>query len=288
MVSDTRASVPAQPGFADFKYSDEEALTFYNGVLSVYDALFPNWRCTVLEQSAWLGPLIDCVREIEALRILDVSAGIGTQAIALALWGHIVTALDRSPIALSRARAEAVHFGVQINCCVADMRNLTCISNQRFDVAISMGNSLCVLQSLDELVLAFTQVRLKLRSGGRFFVGIRDYRMAVRNRPSFDGPVCGRDPSGHRISHQMWTWLDDRRYLLHIYVDRRSQSGAWTCQAFSSVVRAVLPDEVEIALRMAGFESLDWLVDLEQQQKSASENGFDELLLCARKGAEIL
>jgi SAM-dependent methyltransferase len=261
---------------------------FYNGVLSVYDSLFPNWRRMVLEQSAWLGPLIEpAPRRHETLRILDVSAGIGTQAIALALWGHIVTALDRSPIALSRARAEAERFGIAIDTSVADMRDLTVVSDRTFDVAVSMGNSLCVLQSFDQLVLAFVQVRKKLRTDGRFFVGIRDYRAAVRNRPSFDGPVCGSEASGYRVAHQMWTWLDDRHYLLHIYLDRHSQCGGWVPQVFRSVVRAVLPDEVERALGIAGFTKFEWLVDLEQEQKSASESGFDELLLCAWNGAKI-
>jgi len=270
--------------------ADEEALKFYDSVNSIYDSLFPNWRRMVFDQDAWLGPLIERGPEgSEALRILDVNAGIGTQAIALALRGHLVTALDRSLPALARARVEAAeYFGVLIDCCVADMRDLTCISDQRFDVAVSMGNSLCVLQTFEEQVLALTQVRQKLRRGGRFFVGIRDYRMAIRDRTSFDGPVVGCDSNGYRIAHQMWTWLDDRRYLLHIYLDRQGASGAWIPQVFRSVIRALLPDELEAALGMAGFTRVDWLVDIEHPRHSASENGFDELVLCAWAGKEIL
>jgi glycine/sarcosine N-methyltransferase len=269
-------------------YSEEEALKFYDSVNPNYDSLFPNWRGIVQDQKAWLGALIERDSEgIGKLRILDATAGIGTQALALAQDGHAVTALDRSLPALLRARAEAAHFRVRIDCCVADMRDLTCISNQTFDVAVVMGNSLCVLPTFQEQVLALTQVRQKLRRGGRFFVGIRDYRAAIRDRVSFDGPVVGCDASGYRIAHQMWTWLDDRRYLLHIYLDRQTASGAWIPQVFRSVIRALLPDELEAALVMAGFTGVDWLVDIEHPRKSASENGFDELVLCAWAGKEI-
>lgn len=281
--------VPGEPKPGDFKHSEEDALKFYNSVNPVYDFLFANWRRVVLDQEAWLGPLIERGPEdSEALRILDVTAGIGTQAIALALRGHVVTALDRSERALARARAEAEHFGVLIDCCIADMRDLTCISDRTFDVAVSMGNSLCVLQTLDELVLALTHVRQKLRSDGRFFIGIRDYRAAVRDRVSFDGPVIGCDVTGYRIAHQMWTWLDDRRYLLHIYLDRQAASAAWTPEVFRSVIRAILPDEIESALGLAGFSRVDWLVGVERPRHSASENGFNELVLCAWAGGEIL
>jgi glycine/sarcosine N-methyltransferase len=280
--------IPFQREPGNFNYSDEEALAFYNSVNPIYDFLFPNWRGIVQDQKAWLGALIE--REsagVGKLRILDATAGIGTQAIALAQEGHTVTALDRSLPALSRARAEAAYFGVHIDCCVADMRDLTCISNQMFDVAVSMGNSVCVLQTFQEQILALTQVRQKLRRGGRFFVGIRDYRAAIRDRVSFDGPVVGCDSSGYRIAHQMWTWLDDRRYLLHIYLDRQSASGAWIPQVFRSVIRAILPDEIETALGMAGFTKVDWLGDIDHPRHNASENGFDELVLCAWAGKEI-
>lgn len=56
----------------------------------------------------------------QSLSILDCSAGIGTQAIGLALCGHELTATDLSPNAIRRASEEAETFGVSIAFGVAD------------------------------------------------------------------------------------------------------------------------------------------------------------------------
>ena len=58
------------------------------------------------------------------LPVLDIAAGIGTQAIGLASLGYRLIASDLSRIAIRRARDEAIHRGVPFPACVADFSTL--------------------------------------------------------------------------------------------------------------------------------------------------------------------
>jgi SAM-dependent methyltransferase len=265
--------------------SAKDTRAFSNSLLPVYDLLFRDWPAMIRLQNKRLGAWIEhqC-GTTQKLRILDPTSGIGTQAIALAQRGHKVFAADVSATALVRSKTEAAKFNLAIHYTVADMRDLRCFQDQVFDAAVSMGNSLCVFLTLEDLACALRQVHRKLCPGGYFFAGIRDYRQSIVSRSSFDGPMCCVDAGGRRMAHQMWIWLDDRRYQLNIYMDRQVSADCWESQVFRSVCRAILPDELEQALRVAGFRDIEWLSgDMPASPNNAIDHGFDELVVSARR-----
>jgi 2-polyprenyl-3-methyl-5-hydroxy-6-metoxy-1,4-benzoquinol methylase len=87
--------------------------------------------------------------------VLDVSCGIGTQALGLAQRGYDITASDLSPKAIERARREAEIRGLRIDFSVADMRQAHENHQRAFDVVISCDNSVPHLLSDTEIQLAF-------------------------------------------------------------------------------------------------------------------------------------
>src|SRR5262249_30726242 len=97
---------------------------FYDGLAPIYHLIYPAWEASIRRQAIALDSLIRQHWGEEKLRILDVACGIGTQALGLAGLGHAVTALDLSPAAVERARAEAARRALSIDFSVADMRAL--------------------------------------------------------------------------------------------------------------------------------------------------------------------
>ena len=69
-----------------------------------------------------------------ATAILDVSCGIGTQALGLAKLKYDVTASDLSPEAVERAKVEAHKRGITLSFSVADMRDAFKHHGRQFDV----------------------------------------------------------------------------------------------------------------------------------------------------------
>lgn len=107
--------------------------------------------------------------------ILDVSCGIGTQAIGLAKLGYYVTGSDLSHEEIQRAAQEATVRNLMLSLSVADMRYAHDHHMSEFDVVISADNSVPHLLSDDEILAAFRQFYKCTRLGGGCILTIRDY-----------------------------------------------------------------------------------------------------------------
>jgi len=252
--------------------------------VDIYHLMFPDWSDLIRRDGITLEGIIK--RDLggsRPLRILDPTCGIGTQVLGLAQSGYVVTGCDISAAAVKRARREAAQRHLDIRLEVADVRKLSSISADEFDVAVSLGNSLCTLATHAELVAALGEMRMKLRPGGLIVAGIRDYSSAVNERPvridelmhCFDGPEL-------RVVHQVWRWLDASRYITHMYIDTGGE-----LHTGSSLCRAVLRPELTAALVAAGFENIRWTpADETTRPRGVYESGFSQLIVVARCGEQ--
>ena len=77
---------------------------FYDQMASLYHLIFPNWNESIERQTGQLAAIISERWGAGAKTILDVSCGIGTQAIGLAQQGFTVMACDLSAGAIARAK----------------------------------------------------------------------------------------------------------------------------------------------------------------------------------------
>ena len=113
---------------------------FYDRMASLYHLIFQDWDASIERQAAQLAGIIQDRWGAEAKHILDVSCGIGTQAIGLGKRGFLVTASDLSEGAISRAKVEAKRRGVEIDFSISDMRAASTHHQRQFDVVISVDN----------------------------------------------------------------------------------------------------------------------------------------------------
>jgi glycine/sarcosine N-methyltransferase len=231
----------------------------YDELADYYHLIFERWQATIDRQAGLLAPILETeCGPANLVRVLDCACGIGTQTLGLAGWGFRITGSDLSPVAVKRARREALQRNLDIRFLVANMLDLSSLGDSHFDAVICMDNALPHLESTEELVQAAQQIRSRLRPGGLLMASIRDYDRLVEERPLMQAPAFYSDQGQRRIVFQVWDWKDERRYIFHLYITN-GNNNAWetfhTCAAY----RAVLRGELTTVLGKTGFKNIRWL-----------------------------
>ncbi len=80
----------------------------------MYHLIYPDWDKSIQYQGRMLETVIHEIVDDNASSVLDVSCGIGTQALALSSRGYHVPASDLSPQEVERAKQEATLRGLCI------------------------------------------------------------------------------------------------------------------------------------------------------------------------------
>jgi glycine/sarcosine N-methyltransferase len=247
-------------------------LRFYEELADHYHLIFEDWDSSIERQAKILGPLLASQTSIYPLKILDCACGIGTQAIGFAKMGHHVVASDLSQAEIKRAEHEAQCRALDISFYVSDMTSLREIAGSEFDVVAAMDNALPHLDAA-QLEQAARAITSKLKPKGLFIASIRDYDKLILQKPTIQEPAFYGAHENRRIVHQVWDWIDEASYVLHLYITSKSGQG-WKTNHFVSEYRCLLREELSDVLRNAGFEVVHWLMP--------SESGFYQPLVLAR------
>ena len=249
-----------------------QVFDFYESLADYFHLIFEDWDRSIHWQAGVLDLLISRELPQRPLNMLDCACGIGTQALGFASFGHRVVASDLSRAAVNRAKREAESRGLDISFHVSDMTSLKEIADRDFDVVAALDNALPHLTS-DQLVFAIKAVGSKLRSNGLFIASIRDYDTLILQRPTMQQPAFYGTDGKRRIVHQVWDWIDEARYTLHLFITTQSDQ-AWTGHHFVSEYRALQRSELSRVLQSAGFQHVRWLMP--------AESGYSQPLVLAR------
>jgi hypothetical protein len=138
---------------------------------------------------------------------------------------------------------------------VDDMRSLSTAPIHVYDAVIAMDNAVPHLQSDADIKTAFAAMRKRLRSGGTLLISMRDYGSLIAQRAPSTLPAFYRDNQSRRIVHQVWDWLDDRRYVLHLFITMEKPDG-WRTLHFLGHYGAVPVSDVAALVTAAGFDDV--------------------------------
>jgi ubiquinone/menaquinone biosynthesis C-methylase UbiE len=106
------------------------------------------------------------LREIAGKRVLCLAAGGGQQSAAFGLLGAQVTVLDLSETQLERDRQAADHYGLQVQTVQGDIRDLSSLEDNSFDL-IWQGYSLSFVPDISP---AQAEVARLLHRGGLYYL----------------------------------------------------------------------------------------------------------------------
>lgn len=231
---------------------------FYNDMAEYYDLIFPDWEQSMARQGdAIAGILYAAAPELrrDQFRVLDVSAGIGTQALPLASMGFAITARDLSPGAVYRLNREAGIRGVEVSAQVADMRSVGESVDGRFDAVLALDNSVPHLPDDTEIVRAFEEFRSVLKPGGVVVISIRDYDQVDRTPTSTHRYSEVERDDRKYLFRQEWIWSDALHYQTTL-IGEEYVRGAWTeVVRTTSEYYAISVTRLLDLMRQAGFHS---------------------------------
>jgi len=229
---------------------------FYAGLAPLYHLIYPDWGQSLQRQAHDLDSLIREVCDDDGKRnVLDVSCGIGTQAIGLAQLGYHVTASDLSADEVNRARTEAAQRHLAIAFSTADMRNCFAHHARQFDVVISCDNSVPHLLTDADILTTFKQFHQCTRPGGACIISVRDYEKEVLSTPQIK-PYGIREQNGVRwLLWQMWDPHGSTYDVTMYFVEDRG--GSECCaHVFRTIYYAIKIPKLLDLMHVAGFEKV--------------------------------
>lgn len=227
----------------------------YDEIASVYHLVYADWEAAIAKQAAaldaifrrWLGP--------PPQSVLDVSCGIGTQAIGLAALGYRVTGSDVSAGAVERAKREAVRRGLSVSFAFADMRDSATVHGSGFDAVLSADNAVPHLLSDEAILDAFRAFHACLRPGGIAVISVRDYRSDEdRTSPQLWPYGFRSDGEDRYFVVQTRDWVGDTYDVAMYFIREARGNRPATVITGSSRYRAVTTGRLEELFREAGFD----------------------------------
>lgn len=226
---------------------------FYDRMASLYHLIFQDWNASIERQAGQLASIIEERWGPECRTVLDVSCGIGTQALGLAQRGFAVTASDLSAGATARARDEAQRWMLSIDFSVCDMRGVHDHHQRQFDVVISCDNSITHLLNDDDLLLALRQIHACTRPGGGCLLTVRDYDREERGG-GLVKPYGVREEGGKRyVIFQVWDFVGEIYELSMFFVVDDRASEQLVTHVMRTKYNAVSTDHLLALMRRAGF-----------------------------------
>jgi SAM-dependent methyltransferase len=228
---------------------------FYNRISPFYHLIYPDWSESVRRQASELDSVI---RELWGRRvktILDATCGIGTQALGLAGLGYEVTASDISEVPLERAREEAARRGLRVQFRLADLRSLSSVHGETYDLVVACDNSVPHLLSDDEIRAAFREMYRCAALGGGCIISVRDYD--PKDRTGVKLVPYGVRTEGERrfVVFQVWEY-HGAIYDLSMYFIEDGGGSDCTAHVMRSTYYAVPIDRLIELMTEAGFRDV--------------------------------
>jgi SAM-dependent methyltransferase len=213
--------------------------------------------------------------------VLDLTAGTGLQAVALARQGLRVTAADISAAMLERCRARAAAAGVTL----AGLVRRSAIDTdevERFDACVSCFFGLSHLVTEDQLGRVFAAAHRALRSGGLLVFDLinlledallsapRSERAGVRDGVRFRSVMESRYDTWSSLLH-----FSEQTEVANARGEKRTVRAEFTYRGWSR-------SEVLALLERAGFEHARAFRGYEDLGRGAEERVFKLVFACRK------
>jgi SAM-dependent methyltransferase len=180
-------------------------ISFYNRFASSYHLFFRDLEESMQQEGNWLEAIL---RPAGVRTVLDAGCGTGRQSIPLAKRGFAVIAADPSGPMLEIARAEAARRRLHVDFLQCGFVDLPACAGHRFDAVISMGNSLCNLESPLHVKDALGALHACCVPGGTCILGMKDFDRVRQERRRIHTHRVVDTPAGTQVLIELWTYDD--------------------------------------------------------------------------------
>ena len=226
---------------------------FYDSIAESYHLIYADWEASMRRHGEAIAAMLGDPAPSDT-RVLDVSAGIGTQSLPLAALGYDVVARDVSGGAVDRLRREAAQRGLEIDASRCDMRQVQGTVAGVFDAVISFDNSVPHLGNDEEISRALAEMVGCLRRDGVVLISLRDYGSEDRS-PTSIHRYGEHVREGVRLRFsQEWEWTDEAHYQTTMVLEE-DRGGGWEEALRATASYYAIPLEgLERLMQEAGLE----------------------------------
>lgn len=192
----------------------------YDRISQDYEAWYTlDWPEPVYRQGTAIKDILISQGLPHSLDILDLTCGIGTQSLGLAIHGHRMTSIDISSGQISKARQSEKEFPIPhpVKWIVGNAVSPTQCVSGKFDAIISFGSSLPLLGSEDAIRQSMEESFSLLKEGGLLLVSMVDHTVIRKDKPYIlnSGTLNHNGKQGAYL--ETASWLEDgKRYQSNI------------------------------------------------------------------------
>ena len=161
-----------------------------------YDVMV-DWSKRLAREIPFLERVFADVGDVNS--VLDVGAGTGQHAIALARDGYRVVGVDPSAEMLEQARANAAAAGADVRFVEGGFGDLARLGLGPADAAICTGNALPHVDGAAGLDAALADFAAVVRPGGVLVLHLLNHARLLAKRPLFLGPVVRELPDDDKL-----------------------------------------------------------------------------------------
>jgi SAM-dependent methyltransferase len=196
--------------------------SYYNHLAPYYKYIYADWDASLQRQAGMLDSVIREYFGDKVQRILDAACGIGTQSIGLAQLGYAIASSDISPGELEQARSEAQKRGLKIEFKMADMRKLSSVFQEEFDLVIACDNTIPHLLSNDEIIQVFREFYQCTGPEGGCLITVRDYENMERDGKRLYPRTVHETDDGKLLMFDLWEFEGDfYDFTTYVVLDKR-------------------------------------------------------------------
>jgi glycine/sarcosine N-methyltransferase len=162
---------------------------FYGDLAHDYEWLFPDETVGRLGELGATSPGSQALLEAAVKTIgpgnpvLDCACGIGSDAMALARKGLVVTATDGSQAMVAETRRRSERYGIAMRVSQAQWQDLPNRVPGPFELVLCLGNSIVHTKTRTNRIAALEDMRKVLSPTGTLIVDSRNWELLYKSRP---------------------------------------------------------------------------------------------------------
>jgi SAM-dependent methyltransferase len=245
----------------------------------MYDSLsldydnFVNWPERLAFELPFLEQLLSSFRASELpVRVLDAACGTGMHAVALAQRGYGTAGADLSAGMISKARANALKAGVQVDFQVAGFGGLG-EKFRGFEALLCLGNSLPHILGKEELRSALLDFSVCLKPGGLLLIQNRNFDAVLAQHSRWMGPEARREADREWLFLRFYDFDPDGMITFNIITLFREGVSAWQQKIDSVRLYPLRAVELTEALKSAGFGQIQCFGNMQGEPFDLQSSG---------------
>jgi len=206
---------------------------------------------------------------------LDAGCGTGFHSFLLAQLGVRVTAVDISAEMLKKVREHSEKLQLRVKTVQVNFQHLTSSIKERFDLVLSLGNSLAHLLSAEDLQKTLGQFSACTRPGGVLLLQNLNYDRIMANRER----IQNVKENGAKTFTRFYEYSGDT-VLFSILIEE-SNKGSIFKKKKTVQLRPIFEKDLKSVLATAGFESIQLFGGISLREYDRNES--KDLVVIARR-----